>query len=483
MRQSNLLKGSLILGSGLIALLAACTSLLGDFEVTAGGTDAGGDVAQPGDGSTGNDGGGGEAGPTSTVFALAASRNASCAILDVQPADEKIVVCWGAGDALGMLAPPTTATPLQIGGGPDGGAALQLETIASSPSSTHFCGIQRQTQNVVCWGVNENGQTGAPIAGKSEPPHAVMQLSGGPLQAKTVAVGGTHTCAIRIDDQLFCWGNDTGCAVGANFATCDTAPGDFPQPQNVTPQKVEGASKPVKLALGDQFSCVQSVPDSTPNITPNARCWGKNDLLQTGSAVASPAKDPQQLQSDAPVTLSFFQLYAGKDHACALEAVGGNAGCWGSNVAGKVDPVTPSTAATRPVRNFPMPDGGTSAIRTIAVGENFTCFVPVPQSPGAAARALCGGSGGDALPLGRQQVPTMAGAGFPYALVDGIHHVRAIAAGQRHVCAIAQALQGDPAEGVFCWGANNLGQVNPATQGMDIGLPNRVALPAPIAGN
>src|SRR5437879_3065777 len=59
-----------------------------------------------------------------------------------------------------------------------------------SSGAYHTCGV-RLDETLACWGSNGSGQT-------SSPEH----------KFRTVSAGAYHTCGVRLDDALACWGHN-----------------------------------------------------------------------------------------------------------------------------------------------------------------------------------------------------------------------------------------------------------------------------------
>jgi alpha-tubulin suppressor-like RCC1 family protein len=77
---------------------------------------------------------------------------------------------------------------------PDVIVPLDIDETSIAAGIEHSCAIQTQSYEdvggrVVCWGVNNGGQS-------SPPPGEFIQVSTGRL----------HSCGIRIDETLECWG-------------------------------------------------------------------------------------------------------------------------------------------------------------------------------------------------------------------------------------------------------------------------------------
>lgn len=113
------------------------------------------------------------------------------------------VLCWGRNTA-GQLGDGTTVerrTPVAVQG--------LTDAVAISVRDTHTCAV-RATKEVVCWGDDSYGQLGdGNMSTLSSVPVKVNAI----VDASSIAVGSSHTCAVAAG-QPFCWGDNSFGQVG-----------------------------------------------------------------------------------------------------------------------------------------------------------------------------------------------------------------------------------------------------------------------------
>lgn len=171
-----------------------------------------------------------------------------------------------------------------------------------------------------------------------------------------LAAGSEHTCGIRLDRTLACWGDSSATGtptVAFTHAqeTCWLALACSP-----SPLLVQSLSGVYAVAAGAGQTCA---------IASNGLfCWGNNGSLQSGSPVASAGSLPIQIAlPETPVAVT-----AGASHSCALTAAG-SAWCWGNNYYGQLgDGLSGAPRGPSRVRF-----GG--QFESLSAGGDFTCGV------------------------------------------------------------------------------------------------------------
>jgi alpha-tubulin suppressor-like RCC1 family protein len=140
----------------------------------------------------------------SNVVAIATGSSHSCALRG-----DGTVACWGFNGE-GQLGPnPTPSsdslalTPVTVDGLSD--------IVEIKAGGAHTCFLRR-AGTVACVGNNRYGQTGA---GPSQLTHKNPVTVVGLTDVVTIAAGGNHSCALRVDGSVACWGENFYLQVGA----------------------------------------------------------------------------------------------------------------------------------------------------------------------------------------------------------------------------------------------------------------------------
>ena len=394
----------------------------------------------------------------STAIAVTTGRDHSCALLV-----DATVRCWGANSVgqLGNGSFNQSFAPVTVSG--------ITNAVSISGGSLHTC-VRRSDGTIACWGSNEFGQIGdGSIANNRPTPVPVQGIS----NARMVAVGSTHTCAVRVDGTVACWGGNGVGQLGVGVS------GDNRQLPNTVP----GLAGVWLVATGHRFSCALLGIGEV-------RCWGLNDTGQLANATGQ--------NSATPTTVASFGasrgIALGNGHACRL--VGGSAQCWGQNAVGQLGrgfagaplpapgfvngvPQTVELVAGLD-RTCTLDAGdlvlcwGENSARQLANGSTADVLVPTAVGGTGGAVSARGVAAGLLHSCAWRADGTIACWGFPRTLGNGstsgslepvavsaalggspTNSTLSVVAGDEHTC--AQRASG----AIFCWGNNFEGQVNP----------------------
>lgn len=344
-----------------------------------------------------------------TVRRLALGAQHSC-FLD----DTGHVHCWG-GNRFGQLgtdAPERSPTSFRASS--ERVPALD-DVVQVTAGSFHTCAL-RGDGSVFCFGHGGFGQLGEGRGDRSSP-HRIPELD----EVVEIGAGETFTCARRRDGRVICFGgNDLG-ELGVD---------DGSGPDHRTP--VPDVDNVRSLAVGRHHACA---------LRSDGRvwCWGMNAERQCGKGRATTRHPASSRPSEIPLPGVARSIAAGGAHTCAvLES--GRAICWGSNDSGQLGSGDAAADASsgRAMIGLRMTLGISGAL---ALGGRFTC---ARDEAGFVSCAGFNGFGqlGDGSTLPRRE--------FVRALLGS--PVRDVAAGARHACAWLS-------EGVHCWGKNDRGQL------------------------
>ncbi len=256
-----------------------------------------------------------------------------------------------------------------------------------------------------------------------------------------LSAGHSHSCGIRSDGTLHCWGTDEG---DWNYGQVTGTP--------------TGGFRAV--SVGGYFSCGVLEEDA------GFSCWGEN-------------KGPPN-----PVDTSLAYINAGIDHACGLH-LDGAVQCWGDDAYGETSPpdvsfvqvsagyrhscgITEDAQAlcwgrdaegqsSVPERDFTAVSAGSYQSCALGLDGAIVCWGEQLSTPpeGAFVQLSVARSGTHACALATDN--TIACWGYnEYGQADPPEGTFShVSAGGTHSCAI------DPAGDFHCWGQDNYGEATP----------------------
>ena len=257
------------------------------------------------------------------------------------------VACWG-NNRFGQLGDGTfinRPSPVSVQG--------LTDVTAIGFGTAHACAV-RSTGHLACWGHNASGQLGDGRLGPTNrnTPVAVEGI------ANAIAVDGgwQHSCALRRNGRIACWGLNGWGSLG-----------DGTTDARLTPVRVHRVANATGIAVGWQHSCA---------LRSNGRvaCWGWNSSGRLGDGTSTSRSTAVRVHRVANATF----IAAGDNHSCALRA-NGSVACWGINEGRLGD-------GTIDIRRTPVRVRRISDATAIATGGGHSCAV---RSSG---RVSCWGS-------------------------------------------------------------------------------------------
>ncbi|MEO3939224.1 hypothetical protein V3N99_21100 [Dermatophilaceae bacterium Soc4.6] len=214
--------------------------------------------------------------------------------------------CWGINidGELGIGKPPSIkrVVPSQVG------ASANWASV--SAGSDHTCAI-RTDRSLWCWGFNTAGQLGL-----GRRPFEVDV----PIQVDTaawagVSAGGGHTCGVRTDHTLWCWGLNNDGQLGSGGS------------------RIVTKWVPTQVGTGRIWASVSSGTFATCGLRLDHTlwCWGNNDHGQLGLGDTTKRQFPHQVGT----LTSWERLDVSGGGVCAIRA-DATLWCWGANPYGQL---------------------------------------------------------------------------------------------------------------------------------------------------
>lgn len=332
------------------------------------------------------------------------------------------VSCWG-GNNNGQLG-NGTFTASNILTPVDG---LPSAATAVATGAYHTCSIV-DDGDVWCWGSNLYGELGDATSITRPTPRSVMGL---PTKAKTISAGKNITCALLIDERIYCWGANGQGQLGNNTLI-----------DQHTPTKVAQIDKAKSVQVGINHSCAVLLNSTV-------MCWGANGGGQLGNGNTIDSPQAQLVNGLTNITNVALGLF----HTCALLTTS-QVKCWGNNDSGQLGNGS-TTASTTPV----IVQNLGNDLNHIVSRQNHTCAI----SP---AKVVCWGENTS----GQLGNGTWLNQNIAVAIKDLDTDILSVATGGFHTCVATTSASNN----LFCVGENSYGQLGN-------GVSTLAYIPAPIA--
>lgn len=262
------------------------------------------------------------------------------------------------------------------------GAATVSATVAvvsSTPGSIaageqHTCAVKTDG-TVWCWGLADSGQLGDGTLGDANAvrlhPVQVIQGAGMLTGVKAVAAGWFTTCALKTDGTVWCWGYDGFAQLG------DGTIGTGRYQTRLTPvQVILGSGKMtgvIAIATGGEHTCALRSGGTV-------WCWGDDFTGALGDGTRGNANhirlQPVQVVQGSGKMTGVASIATRDISTCAVKTAGG-VWCWGSDSYGQLGDGTRGN--TQHLRLKPVQvvygTGTLTSIGVITLGTRHTCAV------------------------------------------------------------------------------------------------------------
>jgi hypothetical protein len=180
-----------------------------------------------------------------------------------------------------LLTVATFHSPLDARPLGEMGFRLGTKRLSAPPEGDHTCFV-RADGNVLCWGNNAAGQIGDGTRGNVRD---VPTPAAGVTTAVSVAAGRDHTCALLSNGAVRCWGSNSAGQLGLGSGVTEA----------LSPTVVPNLNRVVSLAAGTEHTCAPSRTE------PHAA----GGATRSGRSATAPAWDhgsprPPSLRSPTP---------------------------------------------------------------------------------------------------------------------------------------------------------------------------------------
>jgi alpha-tubulin suppressor-like RCC1 family protein len=227
--------------------------------------------------------------------------------------------------------------------------------VSVTAGNGHACALTRGGV-AYCWGSNSFGQLGTAVPPGNctssstcvARPTPVACPPGSPCRFKQLAAGGSHTCAVDVNDDAWCWG-------GSNYDGELGGPRDGGASWSEHVRVGAGVAgfdrKFLRIAAGQAFTCAITRAASATGPQRQVYCWGSNGVGALGLDLGRRADGTPEDHTQTPRQVTAFPysiLVTGTSHTCVV-TTDGFMRCWGDNGDQQVadgKPITPAASCT-----------------------------------------------------------------------------------------------------------------------------------------
>lgn len=236
-----------------------------------------------------------------TVLLVVDGTNGSASVITIgSNSDGQLGVTNPTDNCTGGSNPDCSLTPVEVFSWP--GTTWKENMVAAG--RYHTCAV-KPDNTLWCWGANNEGQLGlghtvSPVTSPTKVTENIV----------AVWAGGSHTCALDTSNSLWCWGTNYFGEIGNG-----TSGGSVSSPVKVT-------DNIISASLGYFHTCAIKTDNSL-------WCWGYNAYGQLGDGTTQKSPTPKMI-----IPSSVSDVAAGLYHTCAL--LTDSVWCWGDNTYGQI---------------------------------------------------------------------------------------------------------------------------------------------------
>jgi alpha-tubulin suppressor-like RCC1 family protein len=405
-----------------------------------------------------------------TLTQIDAGTSYACALASTGAA-----YCWGLGTSgqLGNSASTTssTAVAVTVGGSsliPSGTTLIEITTGGTSTCALGSAGA------AYCWGAGGSGQLGNGSTTAIQNTAVAVTATSTGMPLTEITAGTSFACAVDVTGAAYCWGADGSDQMG-NAAAAN------PQltPLAVTATGVLAGASLFQISSGQLATCAQDT-------TGAFYCWGGNGSGQLGNGTTGVTTTPVSVGAIVPGAPTSVAAFPASTTATVYWATPASLGT--GTLTGYIATASPSgttcnttTALTCTISGL---TNGTTYTVTVATdttdgnSANSTAATVTPWPPAtqiaagfthacvlSAGLAYCWGDNTYGQ-LGNNSTTSSATpvAVYTGSVLSGVTLTK-IASGQYYTCALSSA------GNVYCWGADNFGQLGNNTTATSFDVP------------
>ena len=312
-----------------------------------------------------------------------------------------------------------------------------------SASVGHTCALKPNGQ-VACWGAGSYGRLGNGGETSSSTPVDVQTSSSNSSALSGIAAissGSYHTCALTSGGNVKCWGRGSYGQLGNGGTDNSSTPIDV-QISSTDNSPLGGIAA---ISSGSYHTCALTSGGKV-------KCWGRGESGQLGNKGAANSPTPVDVYTsltNISALSGIAGISSGDSHTCAL-TTDGNVKCWGHGESGRLgNGGETSSLAPVDVQASSSDNSPLGGIAGISSGHSHTCALTTGGNVKCWGNGLYGRLGNGGPISSSTPVDVHASSSNTSALSS----IAAVSSGHSHTCALTTG------SNVVCWGRGNYGQL------------------------